>query len=296
LRALGHQNLVLGLGLAWGRRVLKGALLLAGLFLALLGAARLQGKPVPEDLQLSGVDLMIVVDVSKSMLTQDLIPNRMEAAKKAVLSWLEGREGDRAGVVVFAGEAILQVPLTLDLQAVSLVLEQAAPDAVDRGGTDIGKGIRAALAGFPKEEEGKRGRALLLLTDGEATEGSSNLAQACLEAKEMKVPIVAVGVGTRQGRPIPDGVSFWGEAVYKRDRSGNVRVSRLDEEALAKIADITGGRVVHGDSPENLSAIGKTLEGLKQTSLKGKGAVRRQELAPSLAAGAAAALLLCVLL
>ena len=296
LELLGYQNLILRPGLVWGRRVVKGILLLVCLFSALLGAARLQGKPVPEDLNLSGIDVMVVLDVSKSMLTQDLIPNRLEAAKKALLSWLEGRAGDRVGVAVFAGDALVQVPLTLDLQAVALVLEQDGVDAVDLGGTDIGKGIRNALAAFPKEDEGKRGRAILLLTDGEITEGASEVEEACREAKEKKVPIVVVGVGTRQGRPIPEGASFWGEAVYKRDQSGNIRISRLDEKTLARIAKMTGGDVIHGDSPESLDSIGKTLQGLQQTSMKGKGATRRQELAPSLGVIAAGALLLCALL
>lgn len=296
LELLGYQNLVLNPKLVWGRRVVKGLLLLACLFAALLGAIRLQGKPVPEDLTLSGIDVMVVLDVSKSMLTQDLVPNRLEAAKKAIHSWLEGREGDRVGVTVFAGDALAQVPLTLDLQAVELVLDQDGVDAVDLGGTDIGRGIRTALAAFSKEEEGKRGRAILLITDGEITEGASSVEEACRAAKEKNVPIVAVGIGTRQGRPIPDGASFWGEAVFKRDQAGNIRISRLDEGTLTKIAESTGGRVIHGDSPESLASIGGTLQGLQQTSMKDKGATRRQELAPSLGVFAAGALLLCALL
>jgi len=296
LETLGYQNLVLQPGVVWGRRALKGLLLLGGLFLVLLGTLRLQGKPVPEDLNLRGIDLMIVLDVSKSMLTQDMIPNRLEAAKKSVLNWLQNREGDRAGLVVFAGEALLQVPLTLDLEAVSLVLDRDDVDVVDRGGTDIGQGIQTALAAFPKEEQGKRGRAILLITDGEITDGASNVTQACLAAKQMKVPILAVGIGTRQGRPIPDGVSFWGEAQYKRRSSGDIVVSRLDEKMLAKIADVSEGLFITADSDQGLAGIGKGLENLQKSEMKGKGAMRREELAPSLGLFATGALLLSTLI
>lgn len=245
---------------------------------------------------MSGIDVMVVLDTSKSMLSQDLVPDRLGAAKKALLDWLDNRQGDRVGLVVFAGEAITQVPLTLDLEAVSQVLDKADVDAVDRGGTDIGEGIRTALASFPMENEEKRGRVILLLTDGEPTSGASNLTKACLEAKEKGVPIVAVGMGTRKGKPIPDGASFWGEALYKKDAAGRVVISRLDEETLEKAAQITDGMVVHGDSSEGLASIGGVLEKLKKTAMKGKGGMRREELAPSMGAWAAGSLMLAVLL
>jgi len=139
LKILGFQNLVLSPEVAWGRRVLKGLLMLAGLLLILLGSVRLQGKATPEDLILRGSDVMVVLDVSKSMLTPDMIPNRLEAAKKALISWMQHQEGDRVGLAVFSGEALVQVPLTFDVQAVQMVLDQDDPDAVDRGGTDIGE-------------------------------------------------------------------------------------------------------------------------------------------------------------
>jgi Ca-activated chloride channel family protein len=199
-------------------------------------------------------------------------------------------------VAVFAGQSIVQVPLTLDLQAVSLVLERADVEAVDRGGTDIGEGIRTALSSFPKENPDKRGRAILLITDGEITDGASDLEAACREAKEKGVPIVTVGIGTPQGRPVPAGPSFWGEAEYKRDAGGNVHVSKLDEKTLRRVADSTGGKFVQGESDEALSGINTVLSGLQKTQMKGKGTLRRQELAPGLGVAAAASLLLAAVL
>lgn len=296
LQRLGAHHLVLAPGMAWARRLLKGGLLLTGLCLIFLGAVRLQGKPLPEDLDLRGSDVMIVLDLSKSMLTQDMVPNRLEAAKKALLSWVQNRDGDRVGLVVFAGEALVQVPLTMDLEAVSTVLSRDDVDAVDRGGTDIGEGIRTALSVFDKDEKAKRGKAILLLTDGEDTDGATNLGAACGEAEKRGIPIITVGMGTRQGRPIPDGVSFWGEPVYKQDGVGNVHVSRLDEKTLQEIADKTDGLFIHGDSTENLSGIDGAFNKLQKSEMKGKGAVRRRELAPSLGAWAVASLLLSGLL
>ena len=296
LALLGYRNLVLSPGVVWGRRVVRSLFLLAGFALLLAGALRLQGKPVPEDINLRGIDVMVVLDVSKSMLSQDMIPNRLGAAKKALITWLQGRDGDRVGLVVFAGEAVIQVPLTMDLEAVSLVLDRDDTDAVDRGGTDIGNGIRTALASFVKEDESKRGKAILLITDGEETDGATGLEKACADAKEKKVPVVAVGIGTRQGKAIPDGVSFWGEANYKKDRSGRLVVSRLDEKSLGKIADLTGGIFIHGDSDQGLAAIEPTLNSLQKTQMKGQGAMRREEMAPRFSACAAAVLLVSVLL
>jgi len=296
LEWLGHHRFLLAPQWVWTRRIVKGSLLLAGFFLLFLGASRLQGKPVPEDLNLRGSDVMVVLDLSKSMLTQDIVPDRLDAAKKAVLAWLQSGEGNRVGVVVFAGEAMVQVPLTFDLEAVSLVLEKDDVDVIEKGGTDIGKGIQTALASFPKDEQTKRGKAILLLTDGETTDGASNVTQACLMAQEQKIPILAVGMGTRQGRPIPAGVSFWGEPVYKKDPSGNVHVSHLDEGTLQKMADMTEGVFIHGDTGEELASIRGALNKLEQSEMKGKGGMRRKELAPSLSLGAAAVILLSALI
>lgn len=296
LEALGAHNLLLSPRWAFLRRAAKVLIVLGGLFLAGLGASRLQGKPGPSDLVLSGIDVMVVLDVSKSMLVQDLAPNRLEAAKKAVLSWMDGRVGDRVGLTVFSGEAIVQVPLTLDLQAVSMVLEQADVWAVDRGGSDPGVGIRAALESFGQDGEEGRGRAILLLTDGETTKDASNLEAACREAKEKNVPVLAVGVGTRRGKPIPDGVSFWGETVYKKGSDGRTVVSKLDEKALQGIAETTGGMVVYGEDPKSLDSVGGVLSRLQATVMKDKGAAVRKEWAPALGAGAAALFLLAVML
>ena len=116
------------------------------------------------------------------------------------------------------------------------------------------------------------------------------------EITTVNVPVMAVGIGTPQGRPIPDGVSFWGEAVYKRNRQGGLHISRLDEDTLKKIADTTHGVFIQGDSDQALASIQTNLDGLQKTEMKGQGAMRREEWAPSLGALSAGALLLSALI
>ena len=295
LEELGHQNLVLSPVQAFFRRVLKGLLLLTTLLLVVLGAARIQGKLVPQDMTARGSDIIVVLDVSKSMLTQDVSPDRLGATKKALEDWMGGLEGDRVGLVVFAGQALVQVPLTLDLDTVDLILDKADPDTVELGGTDMGVGIRTALGAFPKDS--KRGKAILLMTDGEATEGSSSLAEACQEAKAMNVPIITVGMGTREGRPVPDGVSFFsGQPLFKKDASGAVHVSHLDEATLEQIADSTGGVFLHGDSASGLSEINGTVDRLAKSEITSHDAMRRQELSPVFGLLAAGGLILSSIL
>ncbi len=293
---LGEQNLVWSPLRVWARRAVKGTLALVALVFLFLGAAQLQGKPVPEELNMSGVDVMIVLDVSKSMLSQDILPNRLTAAKRALFNWISNRQGDRVGLVIFAGESLVQVPLTMDLNAVQLVLVKADPDEVDRGGTDIGEGIQTALDSLDKEEDKKRGKAILLMTDGEITEGSAILPKVLERAAQMKVPIVTVGMGTPQGRPIPDGTAFWGEMTYKRDAGGSVHISRLDETTLRHIADSTGGEYIPGDTEQNLKSINSTLDKLQKTLMKGEGGMKREELSPRMALGAAFSLFLASVL
>jgi len=294
LRLLGHRNLVLSPALAILRRGLKGFLILSALGLCAMGAARWQGKAIPEESGQYGLDVMIALDVSKSMLTRDVSPNRLEAAKQGLLESLGSLDGDRVGLTAFAGEALVQVPLTLDFDALATVLQGEDVDAVEVGGTSFAKAIDTCLNAFPQDEPGKepskRGRIILLYTDGEPTRDEGALGAVLEEAKKDGVIVVCVGVGTPKGQPIPAGQNFWGEAEYKHDSSGQVVISRLDEETLSKIAGATGGVVVAGDNPQALSHVDRMLQKLDRTLITDKNAMKREELAPR--AGVSAAVLL----
>jgi Ca-activated chloride channel family protein len=134
------------------------------------------------------------------------------------------------------------------------------------------------------------------LTDGEITEGSAILPRVLERAKQMNVPIVTVGMGTPQGRPIPDGTAFWGETAYKRDSGGAIHISHLDEETLRQIADSTQGSYISGDSEQSLGSIDSALDKLQKTMMKGQGGMKREELSHRLALGAAFSLFLASVL
>jgi Ca-activated chloride channel family protein len=185
------------------------------------------------------VDVFVLLDVSKSMLTEDVRPNRLTQAKYAVQDLLEKLRGDRIGLVAFAGTAFVQCPLTVDYEAFRLTLKDADPRIIPRGGTAIGAAIRTALKAFEAGEG--RDHAIVLITDGEATEGDA--LAAADEAAKAGVKIYAIGVGTAEGELIP--VREEGKPMeFLKDREGKVVKSRLDEETLQQLALKTGGMYV----------------------------------------------------
>jgi Ca-activated chloride channel homolog len=193
----------------------------------------------------NGVDIAVLLDVSKSMLTEDVRPNRLAQAKYAVQDLLEKLQGDRIGLIAFAGTAFVQCPLTVDYEAFRLTLKDADPHIIPRGGTAIGVAIRTALKAFEAGEG--RDRAIVLITDGEETE--SDALAAADEAAKANVKIYTIGVGTAEGELIP--VREEGKPMeYLKDREGAVVKSRLNEEMLKELALKTGGiyvRSVPGD-------------------------------------------------
>ena len=192
-----------------------------------------------------GVDIFVLLDVSKSMLTEDVRPNRLTQAKYAVQDLLGKLRGDRIGLIAFAGTAFVQCPLTVDYEAFRLTLKDVDPRIIPRGGTAIAAAIRTALKGFEAGEG--RDRAIVLITDGEVTEGDA--LAAAEDAGKAGVRIYAIGVGTTEGELIP--VREDSKPMdFLKDREGQVVKSRLDEETLKRIALKTGGiyvRSVAGD-------------------------------------------------
>ncbi|HUK81803.1 MAG TPA: VWA domain-containing protein [Verrucomicrobiae bacterium] len=184
----------------------------------------------------SGVDIFVLLDVSKSMLTEDVRPNRLTQAKYAVQDLLEKLRGDRVGLIAFAGTAFVQCPLTIDYEAFRLTLKDADPQIIPRGGTAISLAIRTALKAFEASEG--HDHAIVLITDGEETEGDALAAAG--EAAKAGVRIYAIGVGTAEGELIP--VREDGKPMeFVKNQQGEVVKSRLDEETLKQVALKTGG-------------------------------------------------------
>lgn len=191
-----------------------------------------------EKLQLfkgKGIAVVIALDGSKSMLAEDVKPNRLARAKAELSALIDELGGNAVGIVSFAGDAYVLCPLTTDIEAAKLFLDIISPDLMPVPGTDFGRAIAVGMSLFNPAAGTK---ALVLVTDGEDL--GKNTEAAVMEAKEAGVRIYPVGISTPEGAPIPES----GEAgvVYKKDQSGNVLISRMDERKLILIAQATGGR------------------------------------------------------
>jgi Ca-activated chloride channel homolog len=217
-------------------RLWKAVLLVAGVMFVALALAQPRWGFEWREVKNRGVDVFVLLDVSKSMLTEDVRPNRLAQAKFAVEDLVSKLRGDRVGLIAFAGTAFVQCPLTIDYEAFRLTLKDADPRIIPRGGTAIGPAIRTALKAFEAGEG--RDRAIVLITDGEQTEGDASAAAD--EAAKASVKIYAIGVGTAEGELIP--VREEGKGMeFLKDREGVTVKSRLDETTLKEIALKTGG-------------------------------------------------------
>jgi len=226
-----------------GRRFLKGFLLLTSLSLMLFALAGPRWGSHYQEVRQKGVDIMILVDVSPSMLVEDMEPNRLEQARREILDFLRVVQGDRVGLVAFSGAAFVQCPLTLDYGALQMFLNSLQPDLVPVAGTDLGAAIETGLSSF--DFNSQTDKVILLITDGEDNEGRGLDAARKAAAKGVKVFIF--GMGEASGGPIP---ADDGKGGFKKDVEGRLILSKLDEESLRKIATLTGGgyvRSVAGD-------------------------------------------------
>jgi len=199
-----------------------------------------------EEVKLKGIDLMVALDVSLSMKAEDIRPSRLEKAKQDVSRLLQRLRGDRIGLIVFAGEAFVQFPLTSDYSAADLFLSAADVDAVPYPGTAIGAALDLAMNSFQKDSPAQK--AIIVVSDGENTVG--DLLASVDRARRMNVRIFGIGQGTPSGGPIP--VYRGGRlADYKRDRTGSMVLTKLDETALQQISSATGGAYLRATSGGN---------------------------------------------
>jgi len=226
-----------------GRRVLRSACLLAALILMILALAGPRWGSHYQEVSQRGVDILIVLDVSRSMLVEDVEPNRLERAKREISDFISVVQGDRLGLVAFAGAAFTQCTLTLDYGALAMFLTSLGPTMVPVPGTDLGAALQTATSAFDAASE--TDKVILLITDGEDNEDRG--LQAAREAAKKGIKIFVFGIGDPSGGPIP---SDDGKGGFKKDAEGQLVLSRLNEEGLKEIASATGGtyvRSVAGD-------------------------------------------------
>ncbi|MFT5169850.1 MAG: Ca-activated chloride channel family protein, partial [Candidatus Omnitrophota bacterium] len=217
------------------RRKVKHILLIGVVVFSLLALARPQWGFEWREIKREGLDILFVIDTSKSMLTQDVKPNRLERTKFAVKDVIKKLKGDRVGLLAFSGDAFMMCPLTNDYGGFLLTLNELNVNVVPRGGTDLERAIEVALEGYG--DVLSKHKAIVIITDGDNLEGSP-LAQAKL-AKQKGIKIYTIGVGTAEGELIK--ISDAGSTNYLKDAQGNVIKSRLNESLLKDIALETEG-------------------------------------------------------
>jgi Mg-chelatase subunit ChlD len=225
------------------RRILRFALQLLGLALAIVSLAQPRWGYTFEDVKRKGLDLLIAVDTSRSMLSNDVQPNRLDRVKLAIQDLISQLQGDRVGLIAFAGRAFLQAPLTIDYDAVVEAVNDLDTKTIPEGGTNISSAITLATQSFGKSAMGNR--ALVIFTDGEELSGDA--VKTAKEAADAGVRIFTVGVGTPQGSLIPV-TGDDGQTSFVKDSAGQVVKSKLDDKRLREIAQATGGFYLHLES------------------------------------------------
>ncbi len=239
------------------RRAAKAIALIVAATAGVFAAARPQWGQGTETITRKGIDLAIVLDTSKSMAAADVAPSRLARGVRAASSLLDHLEGDRIALVTFAGKPSITCPLTLDHGAVRLFLDAVDVEDVSVPGTALAAAIQEGIRALgPPTAEGTeaKGRALLVISDGEDHEGGIEAALSA--AKRAGVVVYGVGCGTDQGAPIPEGES----GAYKKDKQGKLVTTRLDERALRSLAVDTGGKYYRATAAEGeVEEIAKAL-------------------------------------
>lgn len=277
IRALLSDRLAdaLAPGVSVLRPALKAGSTALGLVLLSLALAQPQCGSKAELTKRRGIDVVVALDASKSMLARDVAPNRLERAKLELMTLLDELKGDRVGVVVFAGDAFIQCPLTSDYSAAKLFLKAVDPEQMPQGGTNIGAALTLSKQLLDNADRGAKDRVVVLISDGEDLAGEGEEALATL--KEANIKIFAVGIGSESGEPIPI-VGKHGEVLgYQKDSAGETVVTRLDRAGLAHLADATGGELFYQPRGVAMGEVVARIDKLQKSELESRIAVRYDE-------------------
>ncbi len=225
---------------------LKNVLLCLAFVCAVLALARPQWGFEWSKVKRRGLDIFLLIDTSKSMLTEDVRPNRLERTKLAVRDLLKKLKGDRIGLIAFSGDAFLECPLTIDYGGFLLSLDDLSAETIPRGGTNISRAIEEAMKGY--EDVPAQYKAVIIMTDGENWEGDPM--RVAKLAQERKIRIYTVGIGTKEGELVRI-IDDKGQAQFLKDNDGNIVKSHLNEKLLNEIAALTGGAYVRAGGAES---------------------------------------------
>ena len=224
--------------LSVNRPVVKFLLILFALVFIILGMARPQFGSKLEEIKRKGIEIVIALDVSNSMLAEDIQPNRLEKAKQAIARLVEKLADDKIGLIVFAGDAYVQMPVTSDYTSVKMFLSSINTQIVPKQGTAIGSAIDLGINSFSPDNEVSK--ALIIITDGE--DHNDDAVSLAREAAEKGIVIYAVGVGTSNGTPIP--IYSGNQRSFRKDRQGNIVMTKLNEKILREITNAGNGSYI----------------------------------------------------
>ncbi|HNX21739.1 MAG TPA: VWA domain-containing protein [Bacteroidales bacterium] len=255
---------------------LKFGVLMGALCCFILALANPQIGSSLEKGKKKGVDVMICMDISNSMLCQDLQPNRLEASKMAISKYIDQQEGNRIGLVIFAGKSFVQLPITNDYAAAKMFVNFVKPEMINTQGTDIASAIDlAAVSMIPEDKEGKpdvskisklNSKVIVVVSDGE--DHFQDAMDIAKKVKDMGIIIHTIGIGSTQGVPIPTSDRI-GTTTYKKDMEGNTVISRLNEDILKNIAQAGGGSYVHASNTSmGFEAIADKINAMEKSDLK----------------------------
>ena len=244
------------------RPIVKFTLLIVALALLIVAAARPQYGQQEKTVKRQGIEVMVALDISNSMLAEDVAPNRLDRAKQMLSKMIDNMVDDKVGLVVFAGEAFTQLPITCDYVSAKMFLHTISPKLIPTQGTAIGAALQTAIRSFGSQES-DAGRAIILITDGENHEDDA--IAAAKQAQELGIQVFVIGIGKPEGSPIP----VPGTNDYIKDRSGQVVVSRLNEEMCQEIAQAGKGAYVRCDNTNTaMRALQQELDRIATTDLE----------------------------
>jgi Ca-activated chloride channel family protein len=267
LRKIGDSSVVSRLmpEMSGSRPVVKFIILIIALGSCIIMLARPQFGSKIEEVKKQGVEVIIALDVSNSMMAEDIQPNRLVRAKQAISRLVDNLDNDRIGLIVFAGDAYTQIPVTTDYVSAKMFLSTITPDMVPKQGTAIGAAIHLGIRSF-SPGEGKS-KAMIIITDGENHEDDP--VAAAEEASKAGIVIHTIGIGSPQGVPVP--LTTGGRQDYLKDNEGNTVITKLEEETLKKISAETGGTYIRASSSSiGLDEIFKDIRKMKKEELESK--------------------------
>ena len=249
-----------------GKPLVKFLLIIMAYIFLVIGIVDPQVGSKIEKVKREGIDLIVVLDVSNSMLAEDIKPNRLERSKMAISNLIDQLQGDRLGIIIFAGNAYKQLPLTTDYSAAKLFLSAVDTKIVPTQGTAIGEAITMSIGSFDDQEHNK---AIIIITDGENHEDDA--VAAASDAAEQGIKVFTIGMGLPEGAPIPIYNDYGTRTGYKKDREGQTVITKLDEDMLRQVAAAgTGAYARANNASTGLRRIFDDINQIEKTEIETK--------------------------